>query len=213
MRTHQPFVFLLAVAAVAGAALPVAAQTKKKPAKPAAVTPPSRAQALTQVDGITNRVVDKLWETTDHYWHDGDYNRIVALVRVCVEADPSFAEAYSSGAWLLWSMGDTPAADAMLEQGLKNNPKSWDMPYELGWHLYNTRRYKEALPFLQASVKYSNAPAQPWKVLAHCYDRLGRWGESAATWKAVVEKFPKDVAGPPNLQRVLNKQRTQTQEL
>lgn len=174
------------------------------PAPAAPETPASKppAQAVAQVDGITDRVVDRLWAATDGYWHEGDYPRIVALARLCVEADPGFTEAWGAGAWLLWSQGDTSGADAFLREGVRRNPNIWDLHYELGWHLFNTKRYAEALPHLQAAVRFTEAPAQPWKILAHCYEKLGRLEESAATWRTVVKKFPGDIAAPGNLRRV-----------
>jgi len=159
-------------------------------------------RTVAQVDGITDRVVDRLWGAVDGYWHQGDYRRIVALARICVEADPGFNEAWSVGAWLLWSLGDTPAADAFLREGVRRNPNVWDLHYELGWHLFNTKRYAEALPSLQSATRFTDAPAQPWKILAHCYEKLGRLDESAAAWRTVVARFPRDPAAPNNLQRV-----------
>ncbi len=188
-------VFLLCAGADANAA-------QKAPSKPV-----TRAQAITQVDGITDRVVDKIWERTDYYWHDGDYNRIVGLIRVAVEADPAFLEAYASGAWLLWSMGQTPAADDLLKLGVARNPRRYELNYEFGWHLFNTKRYTEALPHLRAASRFANAPSQVWKTLAHCYDRLGRTDESLNAWRTVVRRFPRDSAGPPNLRRVEQKKR------
>jgi Tfp pilus assembly protein PilF len=177
------------------------AQTPKKPVAPATKTQ-TLAQAVTQVDGITNEVVDNLWAGTDHYWHHGDYYRIVAILRVCVEADPVFTDAYGNGAYLLWSLGDTLGADKFLQYGIKRKPELWDLEYEFGWHLYNTKRYADALPYLKRATANPKSDAIAWKTLAHTYDRLHRYKESAATWRAVVTKFPKDVAGPSNLKRV-----------
>lgn len=195
MKSRRTISLLTIFAAAVAVSLPAAAAA-------AAAAPPPEVRA--QVDGLTSRVIDNLWETTDVFWHEGDYNRIVALLRVCVEAEPSFTEAYSSGAWLLWSMGDTPAADAFLEHGIQRAPvtKKWEIQYELGWHLFNTKRFAAALPYLQAAVKYPAAPSLPHKILAHCYDRLGRIAESAAVWRTVVRKFPEDRAGQSNLTRV-----------
>ena len=180
-------------------------------ASPVLAAPRGEASAAAQVDGITSRVVDNLWKTTDHYWHDGDYNRIVALTRICVEADPKFYEAWGSGAWLLWSMGDTAAADAFLRQGLARNPDVYHLHHDFGWHLFNTKRYAEALPHLQAAVRFDDAPSQVWKTLGHCYDRLDRLDEAETTWEAVTRRFPGDVAGPPNLQRIRDKKRAARQ--
>lgn len=188
--------FLLAVSACAAA--------PPAPASPGMVP----AETVAQVNGMTERVIDKLWAQTDHYWHEGDYNRIVGLLRVCVEADPAFLEAYSSGAWLLWSMGDTAAADRFLTLGVSRNPGRWDLHFDFGWHLYNTKRYQAALPHLQKATTFPKASSIAWKTLGHCYDRLGRIDEAVQAWRTVVRRFPGDTAGPTNLRRVETKQRT-----
>lgn len=172
---------------------------------------PTYKQAITQVDGITTRAVDKMWVQTDTYWHDGDYNRIVGLIRVIVEAEPTFSDAYANGAYLLWSMGDTAAADRLLQKGIKNTPKDWSLPFEFGRHLMTTKRYAAALPYLKKATTYKNAQVHPYRELAHCYDRLGRLEESLATWRTVVKKFPSFSAGPPNLARVQAKVRAKNQ--
>lgn len=174
-------------------------------APPASLRPQTQAEAVRQVDGMTERVVDQLWKTTDHYWHEGDYQRIIALNRICVEAEPDFFEAWASGAWLLWSQGDTPASDAFLSEGVRRNPGRYQLHYELGWHLYNTKRYPMALLPLQAAVRFEDAPSVVWKALGHCYDKLNRLEEAERVWETVVAKFPGDIAGPPNLRRIQEK--------
>ena len=187
----------LALAAVALALQPclVRAQTTPKGDK-------AFKTAVTQVNGITSRVVDNLWEATDHFFHEGDYYRIIALIRVCVAIDPSFVEAYSSGAWLLWSIGDTAGADAFLADGEARSPRKAEIAYEMGWHLYNTKRYDAALPYLEKGIKSPTAHVVCYTTLGHCYRQLKRYPDSVRVWKMVVQKFPTFTAGQSNLARV-----------
>src|SRR5919112_1998677 len=101
----------LSLLSLAPAALPALAA----PETPASKPPPARAVA--QVEGTPDRVVGGLGAAAAGYGHRGDSRRIVALARICVEADPGFTEAWSAGAWLLWSLGDTAGADAFLAEG------------------------------------------------------------------------------------------------
>ncbi|MES2463570.1 MAG: hypothetical protein V4671_23600 [Armatimonadota bacterium] len=197
---------LPAVAALISAASTANAQTPKKPTAPATQSQ-TLAQATRQVDGITNEVVDKLWAGTDEYWHHGDYYRIVSILRVCVEADPVFTDAYGNGAWLLWSLGDMQGADNFLKYGITRRPELWDLDYEFGRHLFTTKRFSAALPYLKRATANPKSDALAWKTLAHTYDRLGRYKESLAAWRTVVKRFPKDIAGPGNLKRVEAKTR------
>lgn len=169
-----------------------------------ATASPAYKAAVAQADGITNKVIDEMWETTDKYWHEGDYNRVVSLIRVCVEADPSFTEAYSTGTWLLWSMGDTKTADAFITYGLSRAPKAVksDMSYEVGWQFFNTKRYAAAIPHLKRAVDLGAKQRQAYSTLAHAYTRMKRYDESIAVWKLVVRKYPDFGAAKTNLAKV-----------
>jgi Tfp pilus assembly protein PilF len=199
MRYIQLLTACAVLLAVAGTALGQATKTGKT-SKPTVSKP--QVSSKVQVQGIVDRVVDGLWETTDYYWHDGDYNRIVSLVRVSVEADPSFNDAYSSAAWLLWSMGDTVAADSLLEYGVTRTQDKGDLYYELGWHLYNTKRYAAAQPYLEKAITYPNSEARWYSTLGHTYRQLKKYDEAVKTWETVVKKFPDFPPGKTNLERV-----------
>lgn len=169
--------------------------------QPAVAQKAKAPEGIVQVNGIANAVIDDLWEQTDRYWHDGDYNRIIDLCRICVEADPTFDEAYGVAAWLLWSQGNTPAADWILEYGVKRSPKQGAIYFEYGWQLYNTKRFEAALPYLQKAVARGKVPLAAYTTLAHCYTKLNRLKEAVDAWRVVVKRFPKFDVGKVNLKR------------
>lgn len=164
-----------------------------------ATAPAGKAQADAVADRVLSDLVDRLWKTADVYWHDGDYNRIVGLGRVIVEIDPDFDEAFDSCAWLLWSMGETPAADWFLEYGVKRSPRKGIFYANLGQHLNRTKRYPEAMGYLEKAVQLGGVPPSAYATLGHLYTRAGRLEEAVATWRAVVKLFPQFPAGPKNL--------------
>jgi tetratricopeptide (TPR) repeat protein len=169
----------------------------------AQVNDPAYLRTRTQVDGITTKTLDKLWDYSDHYWHEGDYNRIVDLCRIVMEGDPNDEEVCSAAAYLLWSMGDTPAADWLLTYGLKHATKNQSLfYYNTGYHIFVTKRYNEALPYLQKAVALGGVPFSAYSTLGHTYDRLGRLPESVKTWEEAVKRFPAQGAGKTNLARV-----------
>ncbi len=161
------------------------------------------AQTTAQVDGITNATLEKLWVTTDVYWHEGDYTRIVDLCRIIVEADPSDDEACSAGAYLLWSMGDTKSADWLLTYGAGRAPANkGKFYYELGRHLYTTKRYKDALPYLKKAAAAGGVPLASYTSLAHCYEKTGDLKASIKAWEDTGKRFPSYQAWKPNMARV-----------
>lgn len=192
MQSLKTLAALIAVlAALTGSALAQTTPTK---------APVTSSKA--QVNAIVSKIADGLWEEADHFWHEGDYHRIVDLTRVIVEADPNFNDAYEGSAWLLWSMGDIPGADAFLEYGISRTSDKGELCYEFGRHLYTTKRYSSAKPYLQKAIAYPNAQPTWYSVLGHTYRQLKDYDNSIKTWQAVIKKFPNFVSGPPNLKRV-----------
>lgn len=165
---------------------------------------PARAdEAKNRADAVASSVLEKvkdgLWETADHYWHDGDYNRIVALGRLIVEIDPGFDEAFDACAWLLWSLGDIKGADDFLAYGVAVSPRKGIFYSNFGQHLNRTKRYQEAMDYLKKAIDLGGVPASAYSTLGHLYTRFGKLQESVDTWKACVAKYPKFPAGPKNL--------------
>lgn len=148
---------------------------------------------------MLSAVVDGLWTAVDGYFHDGDYIRVVSLCRICVEADQSFDEAYSSGAYLLWSLGEIPSAEAFLEYGTKRSKKPSALNNEMGQQLYRTKRYADAARYLQKAIQLGGVDATTYATLGHCYTKLSKFEEAVQTWKKLVAKFPEFPSGPKNL--------------
>jgi tetratricopeptide (TPR) repeat protein len=194
MRTFVPFLSLCAAV--------VALFSSAANAQTAAKMPPSQAASAVQIAGIIEKTTDKLWDQTDAYWHEGDYNRIVDLCRIVAEADPDFTESYANAAWLLWSMGDMLAADMFLEYGISRSKNKGELLFDFGHHLYNTKRYAQAEPYLARAITYPRASYSAYSSLGHTYRQLGKFDKSIAVWKQAVKKFPNMGAAKTNLDRV-----------
>lgn len=152
---------------------------------------PTAAQQQVQAGGIVSGVVDTLWNQTDHYWHGGDYPRIVALDRIITEADPQFLEAYSNGGWLMDSLGRTQDAQAYYTLGVRNNPQSEYAYRNLGFFYFNTKHdYPAAAQAFRRAVQQRDADLNVWKMLAHSYEKAGQWDNAVETWQQTRARFP-----------------------
>ena len=183
------------------AALAALALTNAAVAGPMQGAGSEKARTLANADAISTLVVDKLWVTADKYWHDGDYNRIIGLGRICIEADPNFDEAVDACSWLLWSLGDIPSADWLLNYGVQRSPKKGIFYNNLGQHLFRTKRYDKALTYLEKAVALGGVPPTAYATLGHTYTRLNRPADAVKAWKQCVEKFPDFPAGAKNLKQ------------
>ena len=152
---------------------------------------PTAAQQQVQAGGIVSGVVDKLWDQTDRYWHEGDYPRIIALDRIITEADPQFLEAYSNGGWLMDSLGRRQDAEAYYTLGTRNNPHAEYAYRNLGFFYFTTKHdYPAAARAFRHAVQQRDADLNVWKMLAHSYEKAGQWDDAVETWQQTRARFP-----------------------
>ena len=163
-------------------------QAARHPARPLAPVPVNQQ---IQVEGILGGAVDKMWRQTDNYWHNGDYPRIVALDRIITEADPQFLEAYSTGGWLMDSLGRTQDAQAYYTLGTKNNPHAAYAFWTLGFFYFNTAHdYPAAARAFRKDTEQVDADLNDWKMLGHSEEKAGQWDAAVATWRQIKARWP-----------------------
>ena len=87
--------------------------------------------------GLSNVVADLLWLETIRYtvqeFHNPD-RKFTWLEQMChavTDLDPYFVGAYTHGGMFMSSIGADEKALRLLEKGFKNNPDSWEIPYEI----------------------------------------------------------------------------------
>lgn len=169
---------------------------------------PTAAQQQRQASGIVSGVVDRLWNQTDAYWHDGDYPRIVALDRIVTEADPQFLEAYSNGGWLMDSLGRTQDAQAYYTLGTQNNPHAEYAYWNLGFFYFSTAHdYPAAARAFRQAVRLPDADLKDWKMLAHSYEKAQNWDLAVSTWEQTRARYPHGLSVDRLLAEAVQKRR------
>lgn len=177
--------------------------------------------------GLQQAVAGALWVRADEFFHSGDYDAILPLVRMVTWLDPHQLDVYITGAWhLSYNFTDSsersdrryiPAAEKLLEEGIANNPTVYDVSFELGWESYDKiKNYVNAEKWFRESSKgtgtdQSGRPNQPapnfvYHMLAHALEREGRIDDCVEVWRKVLagsERKLKD-ADPANLFTVRN---------
>lgn len=171
--------------------------------------------------GMQQAVAGLLWVRADEFFHEGDYDAILPMVRMVTWLDPHNLDVYITGAWhLAYNFTDSnersdrryiPAAQKLLEEGDANNPGVYDIAFELGWQ--NTDKIKD---YVRAHKWYricayerkaadergeltKPVPMFVWHQLAHSLARLGRIDECIEVWRKalamsneLVRQDPKD---------------------
>ncbi len=123
-----------------------------------------RDAALSQAAGEFRIVAaNLLWaKVVDHYHHQymadgGDWSKnasLLPLLQAIIALDPHFVEAYElMGGTILPRLGRVPEGQAILAQGIKNNPYDWEIYREMAMlYAWTQHRPQEALPYAQAGL-------------------------------------------------------------
>lgn len=163
---------------------------------------PASADAEAAATAVLDQVVDGLWERSDRFFHNGDYETASRINRLAVRLDPNFVEGINTLAWLLRQGLSRPKeALALHHRAVRDNPESWEAYFDLGMFHFDAKEYPLAAHYFRQSVE-RDAPAAKQHMLAHTYEKMDRRADALRTWRAIVEKFPGDLAARHNLQRL-----------
>src|SRR5580658_5111043 len=143
--------------------------------------------------GFREAAAGLLWVRCDEFFHSGDYDAILPLVRIITLLDPHAENVYVTGAWHL-SYNFTDAnersdrryiapSEALLDEGIANNPEIPDVKFEKAWQNYDKiKNFTEAEAALKSCIAgpdgnekgrkdtddYPYAcPRKTWHLLAH----------------------------------------------
>src|SRR5579872_647456 len=169
--------------------------------------------------GLQQAVAGALWVRADEFFHEGDYDAILPIVRMVTWLDPHQLDVYITGAWhLSYNFTDSsersdrryiPASQRLLEEGYENNQTLYDIPFELGWENEDKiKNYERAEHWFRIATTKQSADAgadnlQPapmfvWHMLAHSLERQGRIDECLDIWRIALAKSEVKLKAKPN---------------
>jgi len=169
--------------------------------------------------GFREAAAGLLWVRCDEFFHSGDYDAILPLVRVITWLDPHADNIYVTGAWHLdYNFTDSSErsdrryiapAMALLDEGIRNNMNIPDIKFEKGWHNYDKVKdftfaeqaflLADQTPPLKESDDYPyGSPLKTLHILAHTYEKQGRIPEALATWQRALDRSAETMARKKN---------------
>lgn len=161
------------------------------------------ASSLEKLQNAFGDIRDQLWERNEEFWHRGEFNRCIAMMRVITSMDPHDTEAYEGGAWLMDSDLRAEDAEAFLIEGLRNNPDVYSLYFELGSFYYFRTRYEEAIPLYEACMIFAETPPFVRHQLAHAYEKNGNVGDSLECWLESEAAEPGNPVPTMQIERVM----------
>ena len=173
--------------------------------------------ALGAFTGFREAVAGMLWVRCDEFFHNGDYEAIMPLIRVITWLDPHQIDVYETGAWHMdYNFTDSqersdrryiPFSLSLLGEGIENNPDEPDLYSDMAFVHYfrkiedfpkSAEWYKKGWAVVQAKnvgdmtdpTQFDEADKGVMTVghgLAHSYEFSGNIPAAIAQWNAVLK--------------------------
>jgi hypothetical protein len=154
--------------------------------------------------GFREVAASLLWVKTDDYFHRGEYEPILRLVRLITVIDPHQIDVYTTGAWhMSYNFMDKRLIKTgleFLEGGVKNNPSIYDLYFESGYtNMDKTRDFPKAIYWYREASNRGTTDGKPmppmftWFQLAHAHERAGDIDGAIQQWQINLNRAAKEV--------------------
>lgn len=165
-----------------------------------------QVHAPNRVDAIWNHAVDRINSQTDTWFEDGDFPRVINLIRVLYAMYPADFEIATNLGWMLENVEKWDEALAIYIKFRTDNPTDPDAAWPEANFYFMKKAYQKVPPILEPSLKMAEKPhPNNYRTLAHAYDRLNLLEDSKRVWQLLVTLHPEDQPAKLNLARVEKK--------
>lgn len=153
--------------------------------------------------GYDLMLADMIYLWSIQYYGDPGFHPRIDYLRhtydIITELDPSFLDAYQTGALFMFYEGRNPNAGlALLDRGFERNPEEWIIPADAGYYcIMNLRDYKRAAAYFDKAARVPGAPAQARRMVASLLFRSGDQLQAYHVWKDIY-----DTAKKPSIKQV-----------
>lgn len=150
--------------------------------------------------GLQEVVAGLLWIRADDFFHTGNYQAIIPLMRIITWLDPHQIDVYRVGAWhLTYNMVDSAErADyrfiapsvKFLEEGIDNNPGVSDLEFDLGFLIYGNKaeNFEKATYWIRRACEEKDAILPMHRQIAHSLEKQGKIDEAVAEWRTCLKE-------------------------
>lgn len=175
-------------------------------------------QVLVALTGFREVLAGILWVRADEFFHSGNYDAILPLVRLVTLLDPHQIDVYVTGAWHMgYNFTDedqrsdrrylAPAVE-LLREGIENNPRTYELAFEYGWTNYHKiQDFPKAVSAFERAIKISDDPKTPESgkipiarrnILAHAYEKNGQVWEALDMYRELLALNQKEMEEYPD---------------
>ncbi|NUZ06190.1 type IV pilus biogenesis/stability protein PilW [Piscinibacter koreensis] len=126
-------------------------------------------------------------------------------VKLALDADPNYAEAYNLRGLIYSNLGDTALAEESFRRSLQLKPRDPDTMHNYGWYLCQQKRYPEAQSFFTQAMAIPQYRGTARTLLTQgiCHAYAGQLAEADNTLSRAYELDPGNPFVAVNLSQVL----------
>ena len=144
--------------------------------------------------GYRELAADMVWFQAVQYYggyakseHDLAY--FSGLIDIVTDLDPHFVFPYVFGAVVLaQDLGDMERGIRVLKRGMERNPRSWELPFEIGFLYYTEARETEsAAHYFDLASRLPGGEEKAARFAAFVYSRAGHLETSIRMWEEIAE--------------------------
>jgi hypothetical protein len=140
--------------------------------------------------GFGSVVADGMWLRGIQYYgahrkSDRAYPLAEHIFSTITDLDPQFISAYRFGALVLsQDVGATADAVDLLRKGIRNNPDTWEIPFDLGFiYFVDGNDWAKAAHYFRFASRAPDAPEITKRFTAFAYRKAGKTELSRALWE------------------------------
>ena len=149
---------------------------------------------------------DRVSTQTDVWFEDGEFPRVIQLLRVMTALYPSNYDTVTNLGWMLENVEKWDEALAVYVNFRKHNANHPEGYYPEANFYYSRKLYSKVPPLIEPSLKMKIKPhPNSYRILAMSYERMGLLSDARRVFKMIIDRDPSDATAKMNLSRVEKK--------
>jgi tetratricopeptide (TPR) repeat protein len=157
-----------------------------------------------RLNAIWGAVGDHLNRQSDAWFDDGDFPKVVQILRMHFVLTPNDYEIATNLGWMLENIQLREEALAVYIRFRKTNPNDPDAAFPEGNYYFLKKAYAKVPPIIEPTLK-RRPHANSFRILAHAYDRLKMYGDAKRVWQMYLSENPDDETAKLNLSKIEKK--------
>lgn len=136
---------------------------------------------------------DRITPQKDKWFDDGDYPRCIQLLRIEHELYPHDYTTTTDLGWMLGNVEEPDQELALYKAYRLAYPKDPEAAYPEGEFYYMKKKF-DLVPAIIAPTLGKKPHPNSYRILAHAYERLGKYAEAKAVWEKLIADYPDEPA-------------------